>query len=808
MKKIFLYIVSIIILITGIVLIYPIVYDLSNQARLRLGMSLFVFFFFFLIILVIYSFSQNQNIKKLENRLEIWQKLTYHVNQVGDELFNQLPIGIIALDDDNDIKWANPTIKMIFSNKIINKPLKDISQYLDSKIKEKNKFSFEYANEVYEVWYKQEFNFLYFFTKTEQYKLQKKYHNNLPCIILMSLDNLEESLLNLSVSEQSLLKGQYFSTIADWSSKYSSYLQQVSEDKLIALTKRENLEKMIDEKFNILEKIRQISIKNNLRVSLSMGISSWDSSFESQGVYSKNALDLAEKRGGDQAVVNVENKKIQYFGAIQDAQVKSSRIDARIKAESLKQKLDFCDQVIIVGHKNADLDAIGSMFGMYEMASAIQKNTYLYMPENHLDQTAKKVLEELKHDIGNLRIIENKITNITDKTIVILCDTQSKNLVMDKNLILSKDRMVVIDHHRANDDSIEADLNYIEPYASSTAELVSEIMNFFNQSVTINVRPEVSTVMYSGIVVDTNNFTIRTGPRTFEAAARLKEAGADTQKVNRWMSQELSRLKLINKMLEKATIEEKEFLILENNDKVVDRVLLAKASNYGLLVENIEVVFAIGLLPDNKIHVSARSKGKINVQIFMESLGGGGHLSSAATQIADMKLSEVKEKIISKIKLEYGKEVESMKIILLEDIKGRGRKDEVIEVAGGFGQYLLNQNKALIASEENLEKIKKKIQIIAEEKRKHNDLLNKIKKDIDQKNITIVAKFGEGGKLFGAITNKNIVDEFDKTHGITIDKKKIHVSSEINSVGIYNVNVKLSKDIMASFDLKIVDQKG
>ena len=129
-------------------------------------------------------------------------------------------------------------------------------------------------------------------------------------------------------------------------------------------------------------------------------------------------------------------------------------------------------------------------------------------------------------------------------------------------------------------------------------------------------------------------------------------------------------------------------------------------------------------------------------------------------------------------------------------------------MAGGFGQYLLNQNKALIASEENLEKIKKKIQIIAEEKRKHNDLLNKIKKDIDQKNITIVAKFGEGGKLFGAITNKNIVDEFDKTHGITIDKKKIHVSSEINSVGIYNVNVKLSKDIMASFDLKIVDQKG
>ena len=185
-----------------------------------------------------------------------------------------------------------------------------------------------------------------------------------------------------------------------------------------------------------------------------------------------------------------------------------------------------------------------------------------------------------------------------------------------------------------------------------------------------------------------------------------------------------------------------------------------------------------------------------------------GHLSSAATQIEDIKLNEVKEKIISKIKLEYGKEVESMKIILLEDIKGRGRKDEVIEVAGGFGQYLLNQNKALIASEENLEKIKKKIQIIAEEKRKHNDLLNKIKKDIDQKNITIVAKFGEGGKLFGAITNKNIVDEFDKTHGITIDKKKIHVSSEINSVGIYNVNVKLSKDIMASFDLKIVDQKG
>ncbi len=761
------------------------------------------------LIYIIITLQMRKKNKTLENRLELWQKLSYHVNQVGDEIFNQLPIGMIALDESFDIKWLNPQAKKMFSNRAINKPLSEISEFIFDNVQSDNKkFNFISDEDVYEVWYKKNLGFLYFFLVTEQYKMHQKYINQLPTMLVMSLDYIDESLSSLPVSEQSTLKGQYLGAIADWANQYQAYLQQLADDRIIAFSTREQLKLMMDNEFTLLENVRKISEKHNVRVTLSMGVASWDTTYESLGVYAQNAIDLAEKRGGDQVVVNVEGEKIRYYGAVQDAQSKSSRIDARIHALTIKQMITSSDQVIIMGHKRADLDALGAMTGMYVMSKSLQPKTFIYAPDDELDPSTHKVLSDLTlklPEVKNWRIQRDNMT-ITKDTIVIICDTQVASLVIDPSLLTTEDKMIIIDHHRAQDDSIKASVSYIEPYASSTVELVMDIMMFFETKASLNFDPLIASIMYSGMVVDTNHFANRTGPRTFEAAAKLREYGADTALVNKWLRQDIERVRFINKQISEAQIIENKFLVMMYNDIVIDPVVLAQIANQALNIEGIDAAFAIGKTSETQTRVSARSQGDVNVQFFMEAFEGGGHLTSAATETT-LSPEDITTQIIRKLQLEYGGSDETMKIILLEDVKGRGKKDEVIDVASGYAQFLLTQNKALKATDDNILALEKKQKEEALQHQQHLELMKSLKAEIDHKHVTLPIQIGKDGKLFGAITTKHIVEMFEKTHGLVLDKKKIELSSEINSIGIYTVTVHLHKAVTAQFEVHVINQK-
>lgn len=810
MKRFLLILFAALFLATAVYFSIPIFESLERSELTQFGLILLSVFFMLIAGFTFISLQLRQKNAMLENRLEMWQKLTYHVNQVGDEIFNRLPIGMIAFDMDFEIKWANPHAKSLYTNRVIGKPLEDVAPFIYEQIQaEQTRFSYHYNENVYDVWYRPDFQFIYLFLKTDQFLIEEKYKNNLPTMLIMSLDYIDESIASLPVSEQSSLKGQYLGAIADWANQYEAYLQQLADDRIIAFAKREQLALMIENKFIILDKIRSISSKHNVRVTLSMGVSSWETSYEALGVYAQNAIELAEKRGGDQVVVNVQNEKIQYFGATQDAQTKNSRVDARIRAQALKQQFENSDQVIIVGHKRADLDALGAMVGMYTMASIIQPKTHIYAPQEELDPTAQKVMKAFMNhnDQASNWFIDLETFKMTSQTLVVLCDTQSKQLIMDEKFIVKPSQMVIVDHHRASDDTIEAELTYIEPYASSTVELVTELMMFFESVSDVNMDDFIASMMYSGMIVDTNQFTIRTGPRTFEAAARLKEYGADAVLVNQWLRQDMERVKFINKMIDEAIVIEKKYMIMTHDNLLEDPVLLAQTANQALRINHIEATFAVGLTAEGIVTISARSQGEFNVQIFMEDFGGGGHLSSAAAQIKNATPSQVKLQIERKIKLEYGGGDETMKVILLEDVKGRGKKDEIIEVAGGYGQFLLNQNKAMKASDENLELLHKKQEEKFEAEQRHLALMNKLKDEIDHKHITIPIQIGKDGKLFGAVTTKQIVEVFESSHDITLDKKKIEVSSDINSVGIYVVSVHLHKGIDAQFELHIIEKK-
>jgi ribosomal protein L9 len=772
-----------------------------------IGSTIFVFAMLYIIL----NIQTRTKIKTLQNRLSMWTKLSYHVNQVGDEVFNELPIGIIALDDDFEIKWANPHAKIIFDPKMTGKLLKDIHPQLHMlAMNNKVNFMIQVKNETYDVIYRPELKFFYLFNQTERETVKELYQNHLPALGIIYLDNLDEAISSLDVLEQSSLKGEYLAAIADWANKYDGFLKPYDDERLVVMLYRKQLNLMIQDKFDILDKVRQISTQNQVRISISMGIASWDVDYEELGIYAQNAIELAEKRGGDQVVVNIQDQKIQYFGAKTNASAKSSRVSVRINAQTIRDFIEKSSNVLIMGHHQADLDAFGSMVAVMHMARASKKQAVLVLEEQKCDLTTQKIIDILRKEVPeyqqNYVLPEEALRMMNENSLLIVVDSQSPKIVMSPEVLEKTQKLIVIDHHRVGEESFDADFSFIEPYASSTIELVMELLNFYNLEDEMDITPLEATIMYGGLIVDTNNFSYRTSSRTFEVASKLKELGADITEAKLWLRRDLLRTLEINRLLNKVDIFLERFAFVVTTEVYDDRILLAQVAEALLSINGIDAAFMISRLGNDTVGVSARSYQQVNVQLLMEALGGGGHLNSAAAQVKNQSVADVYEQLKTYLELEYGGGGEIVKVILLEDVKGKGKKDDVIEVASGYGQFLVTQKKALIANEENLAALNKAKEEAFEAQQRHLDLMKKLKSEIDGKKVTLGIQIGQDGKLFGAVTTKQIVEAFDAAHHIIIDKKKVELSSEINSVGIYTASVQLHKDVKAVFEVHIVEK--
>jgi len=811
MKRWILIIIASILVGFAIYIYIPFIEFNSGQ---RLGALLVLFLSFSFLWVAIYinlNYQSRQKVKTLQNRLSMWTKLSYHVNQVGDEVFNELPIGIIALDDDLEIKWANPHAKTIFDPRITGKDLKEVHPQLHlAAVNNKTQTMIRIKNETYDVTYRPEFKFFYLFDVTAREEMKERYQNQIPALGIIYLDNLDEALGSLDVSEQSSLKGEYLAAIADWANKYDCFLKPYAEERLLFIGYRKQLEKMINDKFDILDKIRLISTQNQVRVSISMGVASWDVKYEELGIYAQNAIELAEKRGGDQVVVNIQDQKIAYFGAKNDAAAKSSRVGIRINAQTIKEFIDKSAHVVIMGHNQTDLDSFGSMIAVYHMAKASKKQVFLVIEEEKLDATVKKLYEQLKFELPQL--IENCFTpemiipRLNPESLLVVVDSQSPKIVMSPEILEKIPRLIVIDHHRVGEETFNAIFSFVEPYASSTIELVMELINFYNSEEELKISPLEATIMYGGLIVDTNNFSIRTSSRTFEVASKLKDYGADIVEVKLWLRRDLVRTLEINKLLGQVDIFLERFAFVVTPDIYEDRILLAQVAEAALQINGIDAAFMIAKMGSNLVGVSARSYQNVNVQILMEAFGGGGHLNSAAAQIENTSIHEVYDQLKNYIDLEYGQGGQQVKVILLEDVKGRGKKDDVIEVAAGYGQFLVTQKKALLANDENLNALNRAKEEAFEAQQRHLQLMKTLKSEIDGKKVTLGIQIGQDGKLFGSVTTKQICEAFEQAHHILIDKKKVELASEINSVGIYTATVQLHKDIKAQFEVHIIEK--
>jgi len=753
-------------------------------------------------------------------RLKKWSNIAYHASKAGDEVFNQLPIAILLYDESYQIKWSNNYAKQIFNNQLNDIPLDTISKdLLDEVILNKEQILFNYNDKAYDVIHNIENDILYFFEVTEREQIKKRYNDRITAVGIIELDNLEESLKRFDMQEKANVRGQILGEVSDWISRYNCYLQSVTGDKMVIMMDKFSLSKMIADKFSVLSAVREISSKNRLKASISMGIACHDVSFDELGSIAQSAIELAEKRGGDQVVVNEEGKKIQFFGGNTNSFEKNTLVEARMQAMSLKEAVEGSSNVLIMCHNFADCDALGSMIGTFHMVQSSGKDVKMVFDVNRADVTVKKIYDIMNKDplLPTYFIsLDEALDLLKPTTLLIVTDTQSPSLAMFKELLEKAKRLSIIDHHRAGDDGWKNYLSYyVESSASSAVELVSEMFMFYNSD--IIVTPLEASVMLTGVIVDTNNFTMRAGTRTFEAAATLRSMGADMIFVRKLLQEPINSEKFIAEAITNAEVYGEKFGIVRLDEKALisDRTLLAKISDRLLTINGVQASFTIGRIDDSTVGVSARSLGNnINVQTIMEAMGGGGHFNSAAVQIktkegeTPVTIASVNKQLVDILRLEYVEGGGSvMKVILTQDVKGKGKKDDIIDVAAGYGNYLISNKMALVASEENLQLFEKQKADQKKEIENKKKLLRKLRDEINGKSISIKLKVGAAGKNFGHITTKLVCDEFEAQTGIHLDKKKVELPGDINSIGIFTATVKIDTDIIANFEIKVEEKK-
>lgn len=468
------------------------------------------------------------------------------------------------------------------------------------------------------------------------------------------IDNYEEAMESIEEVRQSLLVALIDRKITKYMQTADAIIKKLEKDKYIFVCQLQHLEQLQQGKFSLLDEVKSINIGNETPVTLSIaiGINSEGDDYAMAYEYSHMAMDLALGRGGDQAVVKNGEKIIYYGGKTQSAE-KNTRVKARVKAHALKELLATRDKVLIMGHKKPDIDSLGAAIGIYRLATVMEKNAHIVINEvtSSIRPAMNNFLGSSVYPDDMFFSSEQALEAVDPNTVVIVVDVNRSNYTECEELLAHTKNIVVIDHHRQTGEIIDnATLSYIEPYASSACEMVAEILQYSMDKP--KLRPAEADAMYAGILVDTDNFVSKTGVRTFEAASFLRKCGADMVRVRKAYRTDIESYKQLSEGVAKAEIYMDDFAISEVPTVGIDSptVLAAKVANDLLDVENVRASFVLSKI-ENVVYISARSIDDVNVQVIMESFGGGGHGTVAGAQIEDITIEEGKERIREALRL-------------------------------------------------------------------------------------------------------------------------------------------------------------
>jgi c-di-AMP phosphodiesterase-like protein len=522
---------------------------------------------------------------------------------------------------------------------LIGKSLSDVFPGLVLKPEQK-RVEFTYNERVYEVLVRSEERLLYFKDITEWKELMTRYHREKAVLAIIHLDNLDELAQVMDDQSRTLLSTSVAGVINEWAQKHGIYLRRFTADKFLALMDRQTLEKLEESRFDILDVVREMTADNKIPITLSIGTAAGVDSYIELGQIAQSSLDIALGRGGDQAAVKVGNK-LTFYGGKSNAVEKRTRVRARVISHALRDLIHEAEHVIVMGHKQPDMDAIGAALGVLKAVQLHNKTGYIVLDEVNpsIDRLMKEVYAN--EEIADAFITpEQAIRLVSGRTLLVIVDTHRPSLVIEPRLLDETSRIVVIDHHRRSEEFVEDPvLLYLEPYASSTSELVTELLQY--QGERISIDSMIATALLAGIVVDTKSFAFRTGSRTFEAASFLRRNGADTATVQRLLKEDLNQfIKRAKIVMNTETYRENMAIATGDLHEDYTQVQVAQAAELLLTLSGIQASFVVAKRSDDVVMISARSLGDINVQSIMEHLGGGGHLTGAATQLEGVSIKQ------------------------------------------------------------------------------------------------------------------------------------------------------------------------
>ena len=581
-------------------------------------------------------------------------ELAYQIRKGEQDAYLKMPIGMILYDEKENIRWVNPYLqKKLQKQNVIGVPLKQLNERLFYQVKRqiqqhKEKDIFTHENKKYQVIVHPDIRMIYLTDITEYASIEEKYHDEQIVIGQIFLDNFSEVSQSLNDRRKSNLNNFVTNQLSSWAIHHNIFMKRVDDDRFIAFLNRKSLETLEKEKFDIMDKIRETTAKQNYPLTVSMGFSYSDKENETQyqeiASYAQANLDLALGRGGDQVVVRSQNEDARFYGGKSNPMEKRTRVRARMVSQALKDLMEEATEIIVMGHQFPDMDAIGGCLGIRRIAKMNQKKAWIVTNENQFSHDIHKlmdVIREQKDLREDIITPEEALEKLTPNTLVILVDVSRPVIAAAPELLEKANKIVVIDHHRRSQDFPKNPvLVYIEPYASSTGELITELFEYQNNYAE-SIQPIEATAMLGGIIVDTRNFTLRTGSRTFDAASYLKSVGADTILIQRLLKENVETYLLRSHLLNSL-------ILLDNNIGIVQgeenhtypTVVAAQTADMMLSMENIDASFVVTKREDGRIGISGRSLGNKNVQRVMEKMGGGGHFSNAATQLSDTTIEE------------------------------------------------------------------------------------------------------------------------------------------------------------------------
>jgi len=583
-----------------------------------------------------------------------------------------VPMPFVVVELDGTINWYNPRFGQLFEGEsLFGKNIKNYIPKLDLyallKSKEEDCIQIELNGRKYRLFYtplgingykdsRRVIIFMYLQDITEEALLKAKYHDERLVVMLVQIDNYDEVMSNTDEAKRPVVLAEIEAALSQWAISLNAGWKKFDRDKFVVFAEAKALKALEDDKFPILDAVRSISAGNRIPVTLSIGVGADGKNPLELSHYAQSALDLALGRGGDQAVVKRGTKLFFYGGKSKEVE-KRTKVKSRVIANALKELMSQSWGVFIMGHEAADLDCLGAALGIYRCARHVGKQAYIVMnrPNPSIRPLISRLLEDEEYRDAFITADE-ALTRVDRQAVLVVVDVHRPAFMEEQRLLGAVDKVVVVDHHRRSAEAVEnATLVYLEPYASSTSELVTEIVQYFDEKV--ELKPVEADALLAGITVDTKNFIFKTGVRTFEAASYLRRAGADPAAVRHLFQDDLDTFLSRAEVVKNAQIIAPGVALAYCPPNIKNGSLIAaQAADSLLTIKGIHTSFVLYPSGDG-VMISGRSLGNINVQMVLEKLGGGGHLTVAGAQLGRMSLDEARQKVIKALKdyLEEGK---------------------------------------------------------------------------------------------------------------------------------------------------------